>query len=228
VQRDWRAWLPVEKDAVFNSYVRELEVSYTMFSVALNEAIGFRKSGDAYKSCQALFLVPELSLRLTSTTAAVLRSLGEHAKHYGTVPSVAPLDPENFQGSKEQHVARMNDLLSRILFTQRSQFLHKISTLEEMLDDLEIRSRRATEDLGCGTSADPTEDWNELSNGHYDLNTCLRETIVLLKCFLRVVPEDQLGAFQKTVRAQMKASRPLANSRPRAVNYRRMAPVGGE
>jgi hypothetical protein len=228
VQRDWLAWLPVEKDSVFNGYAQELEVSYTMFSVALNEAIALRKVGSLSKSCQTLSLIPELCSRLVSPTGALLRSLGEHARHYGTIPSIAPLDPQNFQSVKEQHMARMSDLLSRVLFTQRSQFLHKISTLEEMLDDLCKTSREAAEELGIGTSTQPTTDWEGLNSAHYDLNTCLRETIVLLKCFLRVLPENQLGAFQNTVRAQMKVPAPVASSRPRVVRYRRMAPIGGE
>jgi len=38
--------------------------------------------------------------------------------------------------------------------------------------------------------------------GHYDLNTCLREAIVVFKSFLIALPEDQLGAFQNAVRQQ--------------------------
>ena len=33
VKDDWRAWLPEEKEHVFRSYVRQLEISYNMLSV---------------------------------------------------------------------------------------------------------------------------------------------------------------------------------------------------
>src|ERR1700688_1026615 len=176
-----------------------------MFSVALNDAIELRQTGKLAKSYQAAWVLPSLCARLAHPLGALLRSLSEHARHYGVIPNTAPLDPANFQGSKEQRTARMSDLLSRVLLTQRSQFLHKIGTLEEMVGDLGNDFRQAAEDLGNGASAQPAADWQAVDSVHYDLNTCLREGIVLLKSFLLVLPEDQLGAFQKTVRAQMQA-----------------------
>ena len=35
--------------------------------------------------------------------------------------------------------------------------------------------------------------------GHFDLNTCLRESMILLKCFLRVLPDEEIVDFEKTV-----------------------------
>ena len=45
VKDDWRAWLPEEKNKVFRACVEQLEVSYGMLSVSLNEAIGLRQAG---------------------------------------------------------------------------------------------------------------------------------------------------------------------------------------
>ena len=86
----------------------------------------------------------------------------------------------------------MSDLLSRVLLTQRSQFLHKIGTLEEMVGDLGKDFRLTVENLSSGAST-PDADWRVVDAAHYDLNTCLREAIVLLNPFLLVLPEDQLG-----------------------------------
>jgi hypothetical protein len=44
--------------------------------------------------------------------------------------------------------------------------------------------------------------WAEVDADHYDLNTCLREAIVVFKSFLISLPESQLGAFQNAVRQQ--------------------------
>jgi len=121
----------------------------------------------------------------------------------------------------------MSDLLSRVLLTQRSQFLHKISTLEEMVVDLGKHFCEAAEDLGTGASAEPFVDWQAVDAAHYDLNTCLREAIVLLKSFLLVLPEEELAAFQKTVDSQMRDSQ--NTSRPsRFVRHRRMVPIEGK
>lgn len=227
VQQDWRSWLPSEKAEVFSEYVQRLESFYGMFSVALNDALELRQTGKLAKSCQAVGVLPSLCARLARPLGALLRSLGQHAKHYGTIPNTASLDPANFQGPSEQRTARMSDLLSRVLLTQRSQFLHKISTLEEMVVDLNKHFREAAEDLALGASAAPSADWLVVDASHYDLNTCLRETIVLLKSFLLVLPAEELEAFQKTVASQMRESQDT-DARSRFADHRRMVPIEGE
>jgi hypothetical protein len=227
VQQDWRSWLPSEKAEVFGQQVRKLECFYGMFSVALNDAIELRQTGKWAKSCQAVRVLPPLCARLAHPLGALLRSLGEHAKHYGIIPNTAPLDPANFQGSREQRTARMSDLLSRVLLTQRSQFLHKISTLEEMVVDVGKHFRQAAEELGAGASTEPSEQWQTVDAAHYDLNTCLREAIVLLKSFLLVLPEEELGAFQETVDSQMRDSDDPSGPTHFA-RHRRMVPIEGE
>lgn len=227
VQQDWRSWLPSEKAEVFGRYVGRLESFYGMFSVALNDAFELRRTGKLAKSCQAVCVLPPLCTRLAHPLGALLRSLGEHAKHYGIIPNTAPLDAANFRGSREQRTAKMSDLLSRVLLTQRSQFLHKISTLEEMVVDLGKHFCRAADDLGTGASAEPFADWQAVDAAHYDLNTCLREAIVLLKSFLLVLPEEELAAFQNTVDSQMRDSQ-NAPGPSRFVHHRRMVPIEGK
>lgn len=40
-----------------------------------------------------------------------------------------------------------------------------------------------------------------MDSAHFDWNTCLRESMALLKCFLRALPDDGLRGFQKIVSA---------------------------
>ena len=199
-----------------------------MFSVALDEALELRRAKLLTKSYRAASMTPALCARLSDNLGAILRSLGEHAKHYGTIPNPAPLDPSNFHGSKEQRTARMSDLLSRVLLTQRSQFLHKIHTLGEMAGDIGKDFQLAVDNLDGSGSEDSAIDWQVMDNAHYDINTCLRETTVLLKSFLLVLPDDQMGAFQKTVRSQMRATDPSISQSDPLVRARRMASVEGQ
>jgi hypothetical protein len=228
VQDDWCAWLPQQKAQAFSAYVQELETVYLMFSVALNEALELRRAKLLTKSYRAATMTPALCARLSDNLGAILRSLGEHAKHYGTIPNTAPLDSSNFHGSKEQRTARMSDLLSRVLLTQRSQFLHKIHTLGEMAGDIGKGFQLAVDNLANGGSLDSTTDWQVMDNAHYDINTCLRETTVLLKSFMLVLPEDQMGAFHKTVGSQMRAVESSPSQSDPLIRARRMASVGGQ
>jgi len=226
VQDDWRAGLPREKAQVYNQHVHELESSYAMLSVSLNEAIELRQLGQPGKSQLAVGITSELCKLLTQTLVGLLHALSEHAKHYGTTPNAAPLDPANFQGQRGQRSARMSGLLNRVLFTHRLQFLHKVSTLEEMVDDLGKDFRSAADDLAEGTSLNPMEIWAEVDSDHYDLNTCLRESIVVFKSFLIAMPGGQLGAFQDTVRLQSQDVG-LPSSQ-RVIRRRRMTAIAGE
>ena len=228
VKDDWRAWLPQEKAQVFHKQVHELESSYAMLSVSLDEAIELRQMGEPGKSLQAVGITSGLCKLLTQTLAGLLRALSEHAKHYGTIPNAAPLDPANFQGPRGQRSARMSGMLNRVLLSHRLQFLLKVSTLEEMVDDLGKDFRDAADDLAEGISLNPKRIWAEVDADHYDLNTCLRESIVLFKSFLIALPDGQLGAFQDTVRQQSRLQEAGVASPQRVIRHRRMTAIAGE
>ena len=205
VQEDWGAWLPAAKAEAFDTDVRELERLYRMFSVSLNEAFELRRTGKSGHSCRAISVIPALCARLALPLQKILHTLGEHAKHFGIVPNTAPLHADNFRGAREQHTARMSDLLSHVLLTQRSQFLHKIDALEEIVLGIRKNFAETASDLANGVSSEPSADWNVMDEAHFDLNTCLREAIVLLKSFLVVLPNEQLNRFQKSINAHLLA-----------------------
>jgi hypothetical protein len=228
VEQDWCAWLPEEQDVVFRKNVQNLESNYTMLSISLNEAIELRREGCLGKSLQAVQVSSGLCLVLTYLLGGLLRALYEHAKHNGTIPNAAPLDPANFQGQKSQKAAPMNSLLNHVLLSHRLQFLHKLSTLGEMVEDLGKDYRLSAGDLSEGTSADPRRMWEAVDADHYDLNTCLREAIVLLKSFLLVLPANQLGVFQQNILEQTKVPSAKAQARQRVIGHRRMAPIAGQ
>ena len=229
VKDDWRAWLPEEKNRVFWTYVRQLEISYNILSISLDEALELRQRGQLSKAGQVVGVTPELCTRFATPLAALLWALSEHAKHYGTVPNAAPLDPANFQGGRCQRSAWLNSLLCRVILSERMQFLSKIGTLNEMVEDLNDEFCAATSEITSSAAGVSDAIWEAADSAHYDLNTCLREAIVLLKCFLRALPEEELEAFQETVGVQMSASRPKrVNVLQRQLRHRRIAQPAGE
>ena len=228
VQSDWRSCLPENKARAYTSCTDQLETSYTMFSVSLNEALGLRRRARWSQSYQILCITPPLCARLASSILGLLLTLEEHARHYGTAPNTVPLDPQNFQGGKEQRTALMSDLLSKVLLTRRSQFLHKVGILQELVENLCCEYQTAVRNLTVGSCLQSEAHWRVISAVHYNLNTCLRETIVLYKSFLVALPEDQLAAFQAAVRTdhpKPTSRAPIPETFPR---HRRMAPIAGQ
>jgi len=202
VKDDWRAWLPEAKTVVFNKQVHRLESNYVMLSVSLNEAIELRQLGQPGKSMQAVGITSGLCRLLTQTLAGLLRALSEHAKHYGTIPNAAPFDPANFQGQKGQRSARMSNLLNHVLLSHRLQFLHKVGTLVEMVEDLGKDFRHAAEDLAEGLTVNPKEMWDEVDTGHYDLperGYCGAQ--IFLDCLARESARDVSRHRSRAIRA---------------------------
>ena len=230
VSLDWRASLSVEKNHAYASTLHHLETSYGMFSVTLDEALGMRRCGRLQMAYQLLAVTPVLCDKLISPLISLLRAMTVHARHFGTAPSLASLNPANFQQSRSQRVARFNGIFSHALLTRRSQFLYKISSLLELTEDLGSSFHDAAEELGEGSAARPEQQWELLDASHYDLNTCLRETVVLLKCFLHALPQKQLDEFRATLQQETQPTRSTsrAPSLARNLAHRRLTPVKGQ
>ncbi|MGB7845613.1 MAG: hypothetical protein WBL63_08365 [Candidatus Acidiferrum sp.] len=187
-----------------------------------------RRCGKNFKAYQILAVSPALCQRLAHPLHSVLHSMLEHAKHFGTTPNLAPLDAGNFQNARSQRVARFNDLFSKILLTRKSQFLHKISALADLVGELDNSFRATVEGLAGGESFQPERDWEMLDAAHYDLNTCLREAVVLLKSFLHALPEAQVESFQTVLEGHSRAASPSVPARARHLAHRRMAFLKGQ
>ena len=173
----WRAWLPNEKAQVFHKEGPPTRIQ--LRHVERVTRCGYR-----------------------TVAAETLRQVPASCRHnFGPLQAA---DPDarwlascfaNFQGQRGQRSARM-------LPSQRLQFLHKVSTLEEMVEDLGKEFRLAADDLAEETSLNRKKMWAEVDADHCDLNTCLREAIVVFKSFLIALPESQLVALQNAIREQ--------------------------
>lgn len=230
VSSDWRTPLSPEKNQAYTSVLHEMETSYSMFSVALDEAIGLRRSGYVQKAYQVLGVAPSLCQKLTTSLIALFRAMTLHARHFGTAPNLASLDPGNFHQSRSQRIARFNGVFSHVLLTRRSQFLHKISSLLELTEELGSSFHDDVEVVVEIAPSQIDRHWEMLDAAHYDLNTCLRESAVLLKCFLLALPAKQLAEFQGTLHQQILAARPHSGtSLPvRNLAHRRLTLVKGQ
>jgi hypothetical protein len=215
VRKDWQAWLPAEKGQLFYATVMELETSYTMLSITLDEALTLRDQGTLIHAREQAAFCADLFHRLAMTLLTVLRALEEHGRHFGTLPSVAPLNSDFFRGETAQHIAWRNSLMSRVLFPIRAKFFHKLRDLGEAVEELDEEFREASDEIASGVSIHPAAHWQALDILHYDLNTCLRETTVLLKSFLCALPDEEVQPFGQKLQAfshlpPLRARAPLA------------------
>lgn len=196
VRREWVARLPEEADSVFRAAEMQLETGYGMLSVTLNEALGLSQEGDLCAARAEAGICGTLYENLAGLLLRGLQALESHTRHYGTQPAVVPLEPGYFRGEASRRSSTWNSLLHIVLFGSRSRWFHKVQTLREIVAELAIEFRGNARELSEGTAIDPAGSWESLEAMHDDLNTCLRETVVMLKCFLRALPADELKAFR--------------------------------
>ncbi len=201
VREHWFAWLPAEKDRLFEAAANQLEVLYSMLSIALDEAFELRAKGALVHAREQAGVSADLFDRLAACLLATLRALENHGRHFGTLPNVAALNAEFFRGETAQHSARRSGMLHRVLFSSRSKFFHKLRALAETVEDLREEFREAAGELADGSSVHPGAHWQALEVLHYDLNTCLREAVIVLKCFLCVLPHEEVQPFRQKLQA---------------------------
>lgn len=222
VAADWFGELPGAQLQAFRGYAKELETAYLMFSVSLDEAISLHEKAFLMDSSQVLIVASALCGRFVALVEDMLRSQAAHCRDYGTNPSIALLDPADFRSPRSCRVALRSLICHRALLVRESQFRNKIQSLTSLV-------RRSARDFCArvesfaphGVITDSPELWEAMNAAHFDLNTCLRELMVMLKCFLRVLPDVELRSFQETVSSNnaRHSGRPSTTVHVPAVRY---------
>ena len=197
VQEDWFAWLPEAKDRLFAFTRNELEVSYIILSVALDDAFTLCKQGMLLPAREQAAIFGDLFDRLAGHLRGVLRALYEHGRQFGTLPNVAPLRADFFRSARAQQIARTNNLFSFLVLRSRTRFFRKLGAVEQMVADLHKEARGLTKEIAEGTALSINKQWTQLEVLHYDLNTCLRETTIVLKSFFCVLPGSEMKEFRQ-------------------------------
>jgi hypothetical protein len=80
-----------------------------------------------------------------------------------------------------------------------ARFSRKIRALLQIVTELQHETRN----IARTEAGQIAISWNRLEEFHYDLNTCLRETLVVLKSFLCVLPAQELAPFQGRLLSRM-------------------------
>jgi hypothetical protein len=200
VEVDWSGALPEPHLAVFNLNSKELDTSFGMFAVSLNEAVTFYRDGSLALSFEQAALSSGLCLRFYRNLDNVLRSLSKHSDAHGTNPSVASLKPADYQSQHGLRAALASSLWSVAVFSQHKKFVNKVEALRAMVKHIGNDVCTSADLLGSrGATIVQGPQWLTITEGCWDLNACLRETLVSLKCFLRVLPDDQLSTFQDSI-----------------------------
>jgi hypothetical protein len=223
VTEDWIAPLPRDKAQVYESTVRQWESAFAMMSVALDGALALRARGELVCARQQAFVSADLLVRVADALINSCNTLSSRARHLSNLPLVEPLKTEFFRGETAQNAAHWNELLHHVLFANRSRFFQKLRILTDTVEHVVGEFDEAAEDLSQGLSIQPADCWKTLDCLQYDFNTCLCESEIILKSFIRALPAEQLATFAyelaspaktESVRHRLKAAK--ARGRVRA------------
>lgn len=201
VSDDWITVLPRDKSELFDTVVGRWECAYAMMSVALDDALSLRSRGELVCARQQVAVAADLMEKLAASLTAFCSTLQHRARSISDLPAVKPLNSTFFRGDTAQSAASWNEIIHHLLFRGRSRFFHKLRILSDMLKELEREFREAAGDIARGMDTQPIASWLQLDDLHYDFNTCLRETEVVLKSFLRALPTEQLPGLARDLDA---------------------------
>jgi hypothetical protein len=216
---DWIRALPREKGRLFEALVSQWERSYAMMSVALDDAMSLRARGELVCAHQQVWVSIDLLQRLSASLIGCCEILGRHGRGLDNMPAVEPMRTKFFRGDAGRSAASWNSILHHVLFGSRARFVHKVRILSETLAQIEEQFVAAVGELSCGISTQ-SDVWKSLDCLHYDFNTCLRESEVVLKSFLRVLPAEQLQGVSAELEAPLAPRRAaaLAGTFPRTAS----------
>lgn len=197
VKEDWFAQLPDEKNQVFDSIIHEWESAYAVFSVSLDDAMSLRAKGKLARARQCVDIAASVVSGLTEPLASSCRTIEKWGRQLDAPPSVAAPDPSYYRSDSARQNAQWNQLVHHVRFGSRSRFLHKLRTLETSVSTLGNEFHREAGELAAGVHVHPDSTWPKLDELHDDVNTCLRETIVMLKSFMLALPPKSLAFFYR-------------------------------
>ncbi len=200
VRTEWISHLPGERQQLFRDVVMSLEATYTMMSVALNEAMVLRANGQLVQAREQAGVCGDLGERLARKVGILIGGMRKHGEKMTALPVVLPLTVSNFRHSEARLAAGLQWMLHQLMLNMRLRFFYKLRVLQAAVGGLARQFKATARDIAENQSVKPSAAWQDLDSLHYDLNTCLREAIVTMKCFLRGMPEDLFTVFQQELR----------------------------
>jgi len=208
VLQDWIGALPPRQMQTFTTLSQRWNSGYAMGSVALEGAFELRVDGNDRCASQQAKIAGELLERLADDLISGCRIMEDEATHFADVPSVDPLDPANFRTPSILWSLSLSRLLHQVAFGARHRFFHKVRTLERTVEVLADEFSEVLEYAVARSS--PADPWDALERLHDDLNTCLRESEVVLKSFLRALsPEFALPVLARLEAPAQRRARPV-------------------
>jgi hypothetical protein len=202
VWQDWSAWLPDDSAQLFEHLRRELSVSCAVLAVILNEALGLSPEIATPAASELAPLFAGLFERSVNHLTVVLNALEAHGRQWGTLPSAAPLRPEDFRNERARRMARNSQLRARMLrLAKHPVCWPKLRAIRLISAGLQVQAQNAVREISRAKSSNLRVHWALLETLQYDLNTCLQETTVVLKSFFCVLPGSQLAAFRSRLPA---------------------------
>lgn len=208
VLQDWIGALPPRQMQSFTNLRERWNSAYAMGSVALEGAFELRVNGNYRYAAQQAKIAGELLERLADDLISGCRIMEDEARHFADIPAVDPLDPANFRTPTILWSLSLSRLLHQVAFGARNRFFHKVRTLERTVEAL---ADEFSEVLADVVAVSPSvESWDALERLHDDLNTCLRESEVVLKSFLRALsPEVALPVLARLEAPPKRRVRPV-------------------
>jgi hypothetical protein len=191
------ASLPGETHQAYDQAVGNLEICYSMMSVALDEAFYQRERCELVRARAQAGVAAELARRLEGHMLRLLywlRKCGSQIQWRGGLKkSEPPLGASEFRHAAGHDAVRAEDLFRWLMWTERLRYMQELRALQAAVKETTKSFHLNALDIAEGTCVQPRECWQELNKLHGDLNTCIGRAEGLLRFVLEALPPEHLS-----------------------------------
>ncbi len=206
VQHGWLARLPDDRRKVFDHLSAGWEHTYAMLSVALDQAIALREDGRLVQARRQAAVAAALAARLADQLALSLAALQRGGFRRGPLPEVELLRTQNFRGRQARRAAGWNAMAGWVPLGLHARFTLKLLALQCALREIRREFCEIAREIEEGACIRPGAAWRALEALHYDLNTVVREAVVLLKSYLGAANPPAFAALCNQLTTPAEAS----------------------
>jgi len=187
---DWCGALPAPLMDAYHKLEQRWNTLDELGSVALCGAKKLGERNEARKAAQQCGIAGEFLNRLADELITATDIMQTEARHFPIVPTIEPMAPTNYRSMSVRWSISLALVLHQVTFSERNRFFNKLRALDRVVEVLCDEFLESVDSLLRQPERLTSTRWDELERLDYDLNTCLQEGLVVLKCFLRAVPKE--------------------------------------
>lgn len=186
--------LSLEREKIYQPVAHEIETQTAILGVALNDALGERKSGDSDNAWRLVRLAACQWDRVAEITITILNVITDNLPYAQPMVNVRNVNASRFRSPAMIDFAGMQEALDHSVFRSKIRYQIHIRVLRRAVETLTLEFR------GCFRAAEKMQEsrpemWISLDPAFHDLDLITKESLLAFRGLLIALPDAALSAL---------------------------------